>query len=382
MAGPDHESAKVLPNPVPNEFIPIYRPSLAGREKEYVNQCIDSTWISSKGAFVERFERSFGDFVGTPHVTTVCNGTVALHLAMETLGFVPGDEIIVPTLTYVASVNTIIQAKATPVFADSLEATWQVDPRDVRRKITARTKAIMAVHLYGLPCEMDELVSICREHNLFLIEDCAEGFGTYYKDRHVGTFGDVATFSFFGNKTITCGEGGMVIAKDKDLLARAYHLKTQAVSPQIEYWHDAVGYNYRMTNVCAAIGLAQLERANDILKKKRQIASWYKEDLRHLPLKTHDETENAKHSFWLVSILLNDAKNRDPLRHWLAPNIETRPLFHPCHTLPHCKTDDVHPVAQSLSARGMNLPSYPELSRDQVGAICASIAAFFENRDP
>ena len=249
------------------EFIPLYRPFLGGKEKEYVNECIDSSWISSRGAFVGRFENAFAKFIGAPHVTSSCNGTAALHLALETLGFASGDEIIVPTLTYVASVNTIIQAGATPVFAESLATTWQIDLKDVRRKVTPRTKALMVVHLYGHSCDMDEVVDICREFNLYLIEDCAEAFGTYYKGRHVGTFGDFAAFSFFGNKTITTGEGGMVVAKSSELLARAYHLKTQAVSPMQEYWHDAVGYNYRMTNICAAIGLAQLENATAVLKK-------------------------------------------------------------------------------------------------------------------
>ena len=371
-------SHPLLPRTILSEFVPVYRPYLGGNEKQYVNQCLDSSWISSKGIFVERFERAFADFVGASHVTSVCNGTVALHLALEALGFAPQDEVIVPTLTYIASVNTIIQAGATPVFADSLDATWQVDPRDVRRKITSRTKALMVVHLYGHPCDMDELVKICEEYNLYLIEDCAEAFGTYYKGRHVGTFGDVATFSFYGNKTITTGEGGMVVAKNKDLIARAFHLKTQAVSPEREYWHDAVGYNYRMTNICAAIGVAQMENARVVLEKKRQIAQGYRQGLQGLPLKTLDELPDTKSSFWMCSIIVDDPLVCRPLRDWLrAANVETRPLFHPCHTLPHCRVDESFPVAQSLSARGINLPSFPELSRETVNDICESIHSFF-----
>ena len=298
------------------------------------------SWISSRGAFVGRFENAFAKFIGAPHVTSVCNGTAALHLALETLGFASGDEIIVPTLTYVASVNTIIQAKATPVFAESLATTWQIDLKDVRRKITPRTKALMVVHLYGHSCDMDQVVDICREFNLYLIEDCAEGFGTYYKGRHVGTFGDMAAFSFFGNKTITTGEGGMVVAKSSELLARAYHLKMQAVSPVQEYWHDAVGYNYRMTNICAAIGLAQLENATAVLEKKRQIATWYRQGLQGLPLQTLDELPDTVNSFWMCSLVVDDPNLRQSLRDWLkAAKVETRPLFHPCHTLPHCRTD-------------------------------------------
>ncbi|MBR0693274.1 DegT/DnrJ/EryC1/StrS aminotransferase family protein [Bradyrhizobium lablabi] len=369
---------RLSPGATVAELLPVYRPFLGGREKEYVIECMDTSWISSRGAFVERFETAFSEFIQAPYVTSVCNGTVALHLALQTLGVAPHDEVIVPTLTYIASVNTILQAGATPVFADSLEDTWQIDPNDVRRKITPRTKALMAVHLYGHACQMDELVSICKEFGLFLIEDCAEAFGTHFKGRHVGTFGDFATFSFFGNKTITTGEGGMVVAKNKDLLDRAYHLKTQAVSPDREYWHDAVGYNYRMTNICAAIGLAQMENAARVLEKKRQIAGWYQQGLEGLPLRLLGEAPDTKNSYWMCSIVVYDPGIRQPLRDWLrAANVETRPLFHPCHALPHCKTDETLAIAESLSARGINLPSFPELSLENVTTVCAVIRSFF-----
>jgi perosamine synthetase len=366
-----------------NEFIPVYRPYLAGNEKEYVNQCLDSSWISSKGAFVERFESRFASFIGAEHATSVCNGTVALHLALEAVGIGAGDEVIVPTLTYVASANMIAQTGATPVFADSDDRTWQIDPADLRRKITTRTKAVMAVHLYGHSCDMDELVQICDEFDLLLVEDCAESIGTYYKGRHVGTFGDVATFSFFGNKTITTGEGGMVVAKSGDVLARAYHLKTQAVSPDREYWHDAVAYNYRMTNICAAIGVAQLENADAVIAKKRQIADWYRRGLQGLPLRSLDESPDTVNSYWMYSIVLDDPAARQPLRQWLgAAKIETRPLFHPCHTLPHFANGESLPVAESLSRRGLNLPSFPALTHANVQAICHSVRTFFQGRHP
>lgn len=359
-------------------MIPIYQPYLTGREKEYVNQCMDSSWISSKGEFIGRFERGFSEYIGSENATTVCNGTVAIHLGLEALGIGSGDEVIVPTLTYIASVNTIIQTGATPVFVDSLEPTWQIDPADVRRKITPKTKAIMVVHLYGLPCDMDSILEICNEHGLLLIEDCAEAFGTRYKGRHVGTFGDVATFSFFGNKTITTGEGGMVVAKDKSVIEKAYHLKNQGVSSDREYWHDVAAYNYRMTNICAAIGLAQLEHADDILAKKRQVADWYREGLGGLPLKTHDEQLGTVHSFWMCSVAVDDKDTRGPLRDYLKQSgVETRPLFYPAHTLPHCSTNQFFPVAESLSARGINLPSWPGLSQHQVEGVISEIRSFF-----
>ena len=359
-------------------MIPVYQPYLCGREKDYVIECLDSTWISSKGEFIERFERSFADYISAEHTTSVSNGTVAIHLALEALGIGPGDEVIVPTLTYVASVNTILQTGATPVFVDSLEQSWQIDPQDVRRKITPRTKAIMAVHLYGLACDMGALTAICRDHGLLLVEDCAEAFGTRYNGQHVGTFGDIATFSFFGNKTITTGEGGMVVAKEKAVLEKAFHLKNQGVSPTREYWHDAVAYNYRMTNICAAIGLAQIEQADEILAKKRRIAMWYHEALSGLPLKTHGELPQCVHSFWMCSVVVDDAKARQPLRdHLKQRGIETRPLFHPSHFLPHCATDEIFPVAESLSARGINLPSYPGLAQKDVDVIVGGIREFF-----
>jgi perosamine synthetase len=313
------------------------------------------------------------------YATSVCNGTVAIHLAIEALGLKVGDEIIVPTLTYVASVNTIVQAGAIPVFVDSLDDTWNMNPADVILKITKKTKAVMAVHLYGLPCDMDALLAICREHNLYLIEDAAEAFGTYYKGQHVGTFGDIATFSFFGNKTITTGEGGMVVTNNKALFDKAYHLKTQGVSPTKTYWHDCIAYNYRMTNICAAIGLAQLENANLIIEKKRKVAEWYREGLKNLPLKTHDELPDTKHSFWMCSIVVNDAVQRNPLRDNLkAAGIETRPLFYPAHTMPHYATNQSFPIAESLGARGINLPSYPELTRQEVDVICDVIRVYFQ----
>lgn len=359
-------------------MIPVYQPYFCGREKEYVNQCLDSTWISSKGEFISRFEKAFAEYIQMPFATTVANGTVAIHLALEALGVGNGDEVIVPTFTYVASINTILQTGAKPVYVDSLESTLQVDPADIRRKITPRTKAIMAVHLYGLPCDMDSLKAICNEYQLLMIEDCAEAFGTYYKNQHAGTFGDIATFSFFGNKTITTGEGGMVVTRSKELIQKACHLKNQGVSNEREYWHDVVAYNYRMTNICAAIGLAQLEQANKILDKKREIAGWYKKGLSDLPLCTHDEIINTRHSYWMCSIILNDATVRAPLRDYLKENkVETRPFFHPSHTLPHCFSEGHFPVANSLSARGINLPSSPILTYDDAAYITEKIKEFF-----
>ena len=363
------------------ENIPVYQPSLRGNEKRYVNECLDSSWISSRGEFIARFENKFAQTIGAAHATSVCNGTVALHLALAAAGLAPGDEVIVPTLTYIASVNTIAQTGATPVFVDSLDGTWQMDPAAVRRKLSPHTRAVMAVHLYGHPCDMRALKQICDAHALLLIEDCAEAFGSYFHDQHVGTFGDLATFSFFGNKTITTGEGGMVVARTRDLIDRCYHLKTQGVSPTQEYWHDEVAYNYRMTNVCAAIGLAQLERAEEILARKKLIAAQYSDALRTLPLQLPPQTSGCESSFWMYSVVAGNADDRDPLRaHLKARQIDTRPFFHPAHRMPAFFEADSYPVAQRLSAAGINLPSSPELADADVSRVCGAIDEYFSRR--
>jgi perosamine synthetase len=355
--------------------IPVYAPSLSGNEKKYVLDCLDSTWISSKGKYIRSFEEEFAKYLGVEHAASVSNGTVAIHLALLALGIGPEDEVIVPTLTYIASVNAIAYTGATPVFVDSLEDTWQIDPEDVKRKITPKTKAVMAVHLYGYPCEMDTLQRICREHNVFLIEDCAEAVGTKYKNQYAGTFGDIATFSFFGNKTITTGEGGMVVTNDETLNDRVFHLKGQGLAKHREYWHDIIGYNYRMTNICAAIGLAQLEQVEVFIAKKRLIAQWYQSKIKNPAIRFHVEHEDVFHSYWMCSILVAKPAQRDPLRQKLSEaGVETRPLFYPVHTMPmYSRKYQKHPVAENLGWRGINLPSYPGLTEDQVTEICEII---------
>jgi perosamine synthetase len=356
--------------------LPVYRPQLGERERRYLLEAFDSGWISSKGDFVNRFEQAFARYVGSSRAVSVCNGTVALHVALVALRIGLGDEVIVPTFTYVASVNMIRLAGATPVFADSDPATWQVDPADVERRITSKTRAIMAVHLYGQACDMDAIGAIARRRGLLIVEDCAEAFGTRIGERHAGTFGDVATYSFFGNKTITTGEGGMVVARDDAIAERVALLKNQAVSREREYWHVDVGFNYRMTNLQAAIGLAQIEQADELLAAKRRIAMAYRDALRGLPLEFHDEQPGSTHSYWMVSLLAPDEGTRDRLRHALAQaGVETRPTFVPAHQMPMYASESAarYPVAESLGARGINLPSWPGLSDDDVAQVCAVI---------
>lgn len=359
--------------------IPVYKPSLDGNERDYVLKCIDSTWISSKGEFVSKFENEFADYINVKYATSVCNGTVALHLALEALGIGEGDEIIVPTLTYIASVNAIKYTGAEPVFVDSLKDTWQLDPEDIKKKITSKTTAIMAVHLYGQPCDMDSILKIAKENDLYVIEDCAEAFGSMYKSKYVGNFGDIAAFSFFGNKTITTGEGGMVVTNNQTLFERAKHLKGQGLAKYREYWHDSIGYNYRMTNICAAIGLAQLEQADKFIEKKVQIANWYMENFKGLPIEFNKAYGEVKHTYWMCSILLDKAENRDVLRERLQnAGVETRPLFYPVHTMPmYSSKFKLHPIAEDISLRGINLPSYPDMTKEQVDYISNVIKEFY-----
>ena len=363
---------------------PVYQPCLTGNEKKYVDECMSTSWISSKGHFVTDFENTFASYIGVKHGVAVFNGTVAIHLALMALDIKKGDEVIVPSFTYVASANPVVMVGATPVFVDSLMSSWQIDPADVEKKITSKTKAVIAPHMYGHPCDMDALSAICKNHNIYLIEDCAEAIGSQYHGKMIGSFGDISCFSFFGNKTITCGEGGMVVTNDDDFYRKAANLKNQGLSPVREYWHDVVGYNYRMTNIQAAIGLAQFEHIEEIINAKIDNATWYMEELADLPVVFHDSAEKGiVHTYWMCSILCADKETRDGLRAYLKDNgIETRPTFNTIHTMPmylesNCKS---FPVAEALAERGMNLPSYPQLTREDVHVICSFIHAYYNNK--
>jgi len=358
----------------------VYQPNLSGNEKKYVQECLDSTWISSKGKFIQQFENNFSKFTGIKNSVAVSNGTVAIHVALLALGIGQGDEVIVPTFTYIASVNAIHYTGAKPVFVDSKPDTWQLDVTKIEEKISPKTKAIMAVHIYGHPCEMDEILKIANKHKLFVIEDCAEAIGTYYNEKHAGTSGHISTFSFFGNKAITTGEGGMVCTNDDKLADLSIRIKGQGLAKNQEYFHDIIGYNYRMTNICAAIGCAQLERIDDILKNKSRVARNYIDNLQGLPIEYHKEIGNVKHSYWMFTILAASENERTKLRNHLKENgIETRPTFHPVHTMPMYNKGEKFEVAESLGSRGINLPSYPDLSESDIEFITNKIKEFYGN---
>ena len=358
------------------DTIPVYRPDLSGNERRYVLDCVDSGWISAIGKYTDQFEDMVSAYTGIRHAAAVSNGTVALHLALHCLDIGPGDEVIVPTFTYIASVNTIAQTGATPIFVDSQADDWLIDVADLRRKITPRTKAIMAVHLYGSMCDMPSLVAIAREHDLRIVEDCAEALGSKLHGTHAGAFGDAGTFSFFGNKTVTTGEGGMVVANDEALASRIRKVKGQGQSLTRHYWHDEIGFNYRMTNICAAIGVAQMERIVPILERKRAIAEIYRTELRDSGVEFQRPRDGVVSSEWLVSLLLPPEVSRDAARQRLADEgVDSRPVFYCAHHLPMYRTGDSHPVAEDIASRGISLPSYPALTDEQVVSICKRLTS-------
>lgn len=365
------------------KFIPVYEPVLTHEVKKNVIECMESNWISSRGKFIDEFEEKFSLWTGSKYSASVSNGTVALHLALLALDVGAGDEVIVPTFTYVASVNAIAYVGATPVFVDSLPGSWQIDPMDIERKISKKTKAIMAVHLYGQPADMLKIMTIAKKYDLKVIEDAAEAFGSKIGNCHVGTYGDISTYSFYGNKTITTGEGGMVVTNNFDLDKRVRKLKGQGLAGTKEYWHDEIGYNYRMTNICAAIGVAQLNVADSILAKKRHIAELYKKLLLDLPLSFFWEISGTTSSFWMNCIKVDIPADRDILRDFLKKQgVETRPGFFPSHTMPmfiqYNKSE--YPVALMLAASVINLPSSPAMSDDDVIYVVNVIKNFFKER--
>jgi len=358
---------------------PVAAPVFNGNEKEYVNDCLDSTWISSAGKYIPIFERNFADYCQVKNAIGVMNGTAALHLPLLALGIGPGDEVLVPTFTYVATANCVTYVGAKPVFVDSELNTWNIDPEIIEQSITPRTKAIIVVHIYGHPADMKTIMDIAHRHNLHVIEDAAEAHGALIQDKPVGSFGHVSTFSFFGNKIITCGEGGMVVTNDEELAQKMRQLKGQGMDPNKRYWFPMVGYNYRMTNIQAAIGLAQLEKVDWHLAQRRRIAKTYHKYLEGVDGVTFQpELPGYVNSYWMNSLLLDESlPPRDQVMSQLGIlGIETRPFFYPMHIMPMykelCQGRDF-PIANQVSKHGINLPSGASLTEDDIRFICKNL---------
>jgi perosamine synthetase len=358
-------------------FIPVYEPWIGEREVARVTRCVKSGWISSIGVEIGEFEARFARLCRRRFGVACSNGTTALHLALTALGIGAGDEVIVPALTFVATANAVHYTGARPVFADADPDTWNLDPAAVARRVTRRTRAIIAVHLYGQPADMARLRAIARERRVALVEDAAEAHGARYRGLPVGGFGDVSCFSFYGNKMVTTGEGGMVVTGSAKLDSRLRLLRDHAMSRTRRYYHAEIGFNYRMTTLQAALGLAQLDRFDEIRARKRRIAEWYREGLAGLPLELPARIAGTENVYWMFSALVarRARLSRQRLaRRLLARGIDSRPFFVPIPQLPPYRDGVRYPVAADLAARGLNLPSGPLLSRAQVRRICDAIA--------
>jgi perosamine synthetase len=346
--------------------IPIAEPDIGNEELANVTEAVKSGWISSKGDYILDFEKGFSKYFDADFGISTSNGTTALHLALEALNIKTDDEVIVPTLTFIACANAVKYTGAKPVFVDSHPDYWCMDPVKIEEKITKKTKAIVPVHLYGHPCDMDAISKIAKNFDLYIVEDCAEAHGAKYKGKKVGSFGIISCFSFYGNKIITTGEGGMCITNDNQLAEKMRMLRDHGMSPQQRYWHEVIGFNYRMTNLQAAIGVAQLKKLDRFVERKRRIAKIYNQCLKDVNgLELPPEMPWAKSIYWMYSILVTNSFkiDRNSLIEKLANfDIESRPFFNPIHTMPPYNENTKYPVAEKLSKEGLNLPSSVKLS--------------------
>jgi perosamine synthetase len=358
-------------------MIPVFAPWLSENVRRYVLDCVDSGWISSLGHYVQRFERDFAAFCEARGAVATSNGTTALHLCLVTLGIGPGDEVLVPDLTFVSTANVVRYTGATPVLVDAESRTWGMDPVDARRKVTSRTRAIIPVHLYGHPVDLDPLLALAAEHGLDVVEDAAEAHGARYKGRRVGALGRIGAFSFYGNKIITTGEGGMLVTNDPALAERAAFLRDHAMDPKRRYYHPEIGFNYRMTNIQAAIGCAQLEQADAILARRKEIAAAYEEGLAGVAGLTRPPAQPwAENVYWMYSVLVEPAfgADREAVRAGLRERgIDSRPFFVPLHELPPYRQDAPGPVSAALAAKGINLPSGTGLRSDEIAQVCHAL---------
>ena len=358
--------------------IPVAQPKLDGNERRYVLDCLDTNWISSNGKYIGQFEESFARFCDVKHAIATNNGTTALHLALVAMDLGPGDEVIIPTVTYIATANAVRYCGATPVLVDVCADTMNIDPEEIERKIGRKTRGIIPVHLYGHPAEMDRINEIASRHGLWVVEDAAEAHGAKVSGRTVGGLGTCATFSFFGNKIVTTGEGGMVTTNDDALAAKLRLLRGQGMDPDRRYWFPVVGYNYRMTNIQAAIGVAQMETIGESLTDRNRLAGWYDAALSEFgsQLVLPKARDWAQQVYWMYNVFLSegdDIRRDRVMRHLDEMGIETRPVFYPMHVLPPYLESTVYPVADLWSKRGINLPTHQFLAQADVTRIASAI---------
>lgn len=368
--------------------VPVNQPLLDGNEKKYLNECIDTGWISSEGPFVARFEKEFAAYVDRQYAVAVCNGSVAIDAAIAALEIGPGDEVILPTFTIVSCATSIVRAGAVPVVVDSDPSTWNIAVDAIESKITPKTKAIMVVHIYGLPVDMDPILALCKKHSLYLIEDAAEAHGQTYKGRKCGSFGDVSTFSFYPNKLVTTGEGGMVVMNSPEIAKRCQSLRNLCFIPSQRFYHEELGWNFRMTNIQAALGVAQLERAQSFAEKKRAMGKLYQELLQ--PLNQYLElplaaTSYAENIYWVFGLVLKDSVPFDAaevMKKLGSLGVGTRPFFWPMHEQPVFKklglfAQESCPVAERIARRGFYIPSGLAITKEEIEFVVTQLKRVF-----
>ena len=366
---------------VPERILPVSATRLDGNEMRYVEECIRTGWVSSAGRFVREFEERFAAAVGCRYGVACSSGTTALHLALATLGLQPGDEVLVPTFTMIATANAVTYTGATPVLVDSEPASWNLDAAALEAKVTPRTRAIVVVHTYGHPAAMEPILEVARRHDLFVLEDAAEAHGALYRGRPAGSLGNAAVFSFYGNKIVTTGEGGMVTTDDPQVARLARRLRDHAFSDDRHFWHGFLGFNYRMTNLQAAVGLAQTERLDELVAARRDNAALYRAALAEVPgLTLPPELPEVRSVFWMFGLLVEESFgcSRDELRRRLARRgIETRTFFVPIHLQPiyhRHYLEQSFPIADELCRKGLYLPSGPTLTVEEIAYVGREIA--------
>ncbi len=343
---------------------PVATPVLSGNEFKYLTDAFCSTWISSSGSYIDKFEDEFSKYSDCAYGSAVSNGTVALHLALVALEIGIDDEVIIPDLTFAATINAVLHAHATPVIVDVEEDSWCISPQEVENAITSKTKAIIPVHLYGQPCDMDAIMKIAKKYKLKVIEDCAQAHGAMFKNQKVGSFGDIGCFSFYGNKVLTTGEGGMCTTNNPILNKKMRILRDHGMSREKKYWHDVVGFNYRMTNLQAAIGVAQLERIESIHKNRREYENCYRAALSKKNFTFQNNLDNRQRITWLVSFLIDKDTNREEyIDNLRGKGMDARPFFYPLSDMEIYKEYCCNstPVTKKIASLGLNLPTYESL---------------------
>ena len=371
-----------------SEPIPVNEPLLNGKEKQYLNECIDDGWISSEGPFVKRFEEEFAARVGRKHGIAVCNGSVAIDAAIVALGIGAGDEVILPTFTIISCAAAIVRVGAIPVVVDCDSHTWNMDVGQIEAKITPKTKAIMVVHIYGLPVDMEPVLEIAQKYGLYIIEDAAEMHGQTYNGQPCGSFGDISTFSFYPNKHITTGEGGMIVTNDDNLAEKCRSLRNLCFQPKQRFIHEELGWNFRMTNLQAALGVAQLERLDEFVLRKRRMGEKYTELLANVPglQLPVQKTEYADNIYWVYGVVLEDYVPFDApeaMKRLAEYKIGTRPFFWPMHEQPvfhkmGLLQGESHPVSERIARRGFYIPSGMALTEEQMERVVEVVHEIFD----